>query len=303
MSERYIEKSFLYLVLVSVLLHLAVYGLVSLIPPEPKPPEEATMVDLKGLPDLPAPAPGPKPGPPRSAAKAHREPVHQERPRQVAPEPRLAQIPQQAPPRTAAEKVVPRSSVANPPKAQPDGLAHPLARPETPAPGRESASRAPTRGEGLFRPQRGRSEELARLFPSARGIERIEDNFRKKYEDAEQGDTRLMDTDDPSIGTFTRRFALALRDRLNAIDRYEKKGVGMTVLNIRIGRDGTVENTKILYSSGNSKLDDLATRAAHSASYVGPLPRKWDHEELNLICSFVIREGGGISATWELNGN
>ncbi|GFO58102.1 hypothetical protein GMST_04270 [Geomonas silvestris] len=299
MSDRNIEKSLLYLVLLSVLLHVAVFWAVSKLPKEPPHPEEATIVDLKDIPDLPLPPPpAAQPAPPKAVPPARREPRPAERPR-IAPVPSLPRTAQQAPAPSESKKALPSRGIPAQPKADLGIPARPTGREE--APRRESAGREPSRGEGLFKPQRGRSEELARLYPSTRGIQRIEENFRKKYEDAEQGDTRLMDTDDPNIGTFTRRFAIALRDRLNSIDRYERKGVGMTVLTIRIGRDGMVESTRILYTSGNAKLDELATKAANSASYVGPLPRKWDHETLNLICSFVIREGGGISASWELS--
>ncbi|GFO66889.1 hypothetical protein GMLC_04680 [Geomonas limicola] len=300
MSDKYIEKTFLYLVLLSVLLHAAAFWAVSKLPKEPPHPEEATIVDLKDIPDLPLPPPPAlQPGPPKAAPPLTRQPRPVERPR-LSPAPVLPRQPQQAPPQseTKSAKALPSKGLPAQPKADLGTPARPTGREE--APRRENAGREPSRGEGLFKPQRGKSDELARLFPSARGIQRIEENFRKKYEDAEQGDTRLMDTDDPNIGTFTRRFAIALRDRLNSIDRYEKKGVGMTVLNIRIGRDGMVEGTRILYTSGNAKLDELATKAASSASYVGPLPRRWEHDTLNLICSFVIREGGGISASWEL---
>ena len=56
MPDKFVEKSFLYLLGLSVLLHLAVYQVISLIPP-PKPSleQQATMVDLAELPELPPP--------------------------------------------------------------------------------------------------------------------------------------------------------------------------------------------------------------------------------------------------------
>jgi len=164
----------------------------------------------------------------------------------------------------------------------------------------ETGGKAPvTRGEGIFKPKTGEALDRSRLFPSAGKMAHIEESFRKKYLEAEQGDTRLMDTSDPDIGSFTHRYVIALRDRLNSIDRYERKGLGITVLNITIKRDGTIESTRILYSSGNVKLDELAMKASRTASYVGPLPSRWKHDELNLICSFVVQEGGLVSSQWE----
>jgi periplasmic protein TonB len=291
MSDKYLEKTFLYLVLLSVLLHLAVYQLILLIPPPPQPPEKVTMVDLMNLPD--APPASPEPG--RRALPLAKQPSL---PRQ----PLLPQALQEAAPKAQnrIERIVPSQSA--PSQQSKAEIPYPKRAPgsqDSPLP-REESGKQPARGEGLFKPQRGKPDELAKLFPTTRHMERIEESVRKEYENAERGDTRLMDTDDPTIGTFTRRFVVAVRDRLNAIDRHERKGVGATVVNVRINRDGSIENTSIIYSTGNQKLEELAVKALRSSSYIGPLPRRWEHDVLNLICSFTIQEGGGVSAQWEL---
>jgi protein TonB len=291
MSDKYLEKTFLYLVLLSVLLHLAVYQLILLIPPQPQPPEKVTMVDLMNLPEAPPASPEPK----RRALPLERRP-------RLPLQPLLPQARREAAPQAESriERIVPSRSVPNlqstTETAKPTRLP---GSPDSQLP-REEGGKQAARGEGLFKPQRGKPDELAKLFPTTRHMERIEESVRKKYEDAERGDTRLMDTDDPTIGTFTRRFVVAVRDRLNAIDRHERKGVGSTVVNVRIKRDGSIENTSIIYSTGNQKLEELALKALRSSSYIGPLPRRWEHDVLNLICSFTIQEGGGVSAQWEL---
>jgi protein TonB len=302
MSDKYLEKSFLYLILLSVLLHVAVYQLIALIPPEPQPAEKVTMVDLMGLPEPPPVQPKPKlqPLPPLPELKPRA--LLPEQLRRLPRQPLLPQARQEAAPRAqnSIERIVPSRSVPNlPAKTETAAPARSQGSPDSPLP-RDEGGKQAARGEGLFRPQRGKTDELAKLFPTTRHMERIEESVRKKYEDAERGDTRLMDTDDPTIGTFTRRFVIAVRDRLNAIDRHERKGVGATVVNVRISRDGTIENTTIIYSTGNQKLEELAVKALRSSSYIGPLPRRWEHDVLNLICSFTIQEGGGVSAQWEL---
>jgi TonB family protein len=257
------------------------------------------MVDLMGLPELPPVQQKPQPAPALPEPRSRALPL--ERLPRLPRQPLLPQARQEAAPpaQNKVERIVPNRSVPNVVSKEAAGPPRSPGVPESPL-SRDEAGKHAVRGEGLFVPQRGRTDALAKLFPTTRHMERIEESVRKKYEDAERGDTRLMDTADPNIGTFTRRFVIAVRDRLNAIDRHERKGVGATVVNVRISRDGSIENTTILYSTGNQKLEELAVKALRSSSYIGPLPRRWEHEVLNLICSFTIQEGGGVSAQWEL---
>jgi protein TonB len=286
MSDKNVEKSFLYLVTLSVLLHLTIFWLVTLIPPEKvKSEPEPTMVDLTELPEPPAKPPRPSARlaerPQRSASASAPKAPRTERPQEPAPANQLR------PSRAEARP-------ANP--STPNRMEQPGGAPL------ESGGKVPvTRGEGIFKPKSGEALDRSRLFPSAGKMAHLEESFRKKYLEEEQGDTRLMDTDDPDIGSFTRRYVIAVKDQLNAIDRYERKGLGMTVLNITIKRDGTIDGIRILYSSGNKQLDELATKASRTASYVGPLPKRWDHNVLNLICSFIVQEGGLVSTRWESN--
>ncbi len=312
MSDKHIEKSFLYLVLISVLLHVAVFGVFSLIPPDPQRlPKDTTEVELKDLPEPPPVVPKPKPKP-----KPKPEPKTAPKPMPIPPL-RTALVPLLREPILPPLKSVPTAKKEAAPKAESkiDRIVQSKAAPNLPGktePPQEARSLGKTdslfhtpetggteasRGEGIPKIQRGTKSDLAKLFPSGRSMAKMEENFRKKYQDVEQGDTRLMDTDDPDIGSFSRRFVHSLEERLNAIDPFTRKGRGETVLNITFKRDGTIENIKILYSSGNKSLEDLAIQASRSTSFIGPLPRRWTHDVLNLVCSFTI-DHDGIGARW-----
>ncbi|MBJ6725100.1 energy transducer TonB family protein [Geomesophilobacter sediminis] len=359
MSDKHIEKSLLYLVFLSIVLHVAAYSVFSLLPPEkPKVPKDATMIELTDLPpplpnakdlkakEQPKPKPEPKPEPPKPKPKPKPEPppkpkvlpkpeppkplpkplplpkpVTLPKPQAVKPPPPLVRPKPPAPQRTLPpQKQLPQSTREAAPKAfnkserTVESKNAPNVRGKTEAPkaartpGRsdspfrmsENGGKEISRGEGLLRPQRGEQRELAKLFPSARHLANLEEGYRKRYEEAEQGDTRLMDTDDPTIGTFAYRFRNLLRDRLNAITPWNLGiGKGITILTITFNREGNVVDIRQLESSGNRVLDELAATASRTAGYPGPLPRKWEHDQLNLIFVFRVGEGGVITNRWE----
>lgn len=315
MSDRHIEKSFLYLLALSLLLHLGIYQIVALLPPEqPGWEQKATMVDLTDLPKPPPPIaakPLPKPKPLPEPKPPEPKPMAKPQLLKPVPIPPVARIPLLPP-----EKAVPKGAHEAAPKGDRDRDQIVRSAPNLPGKGdkAEEAARSPgdsasplripekggkdaARGEGVFRPQQGDRGELAKLFPSARSLEQIEEGYRKKYLDAERGDTRLMDTKDPVIGVFSRRYVQALSERLNSLERHDRKGVGTTILRITVDREGSVIDIRLLYSSGNLALDELAIKASRTVGYVGPLPKKWPHEVYNMIASFIVLDNG-ISARW-----
>ena len=305
MSDKYIEKTFLYLVLLSILLHVVVFGVVSLLPPEPQlVSKEPTMVELQDLPEPPPAKPKPEPEP--EPQPGQKQPNRQKKApplkrRLLPPEQSLTANKEAAPEANSKiERIVQGKNAPNlPGKPLPNQqAARSLGKSDSEFRTQDKEGREAARGEGFFRPQQGIRNDLAKLFPSTRNMERREEDLRKKYLDAERGDTRLMDTDDPDIGVFAHRYKVALTERLNAIDPMIRKGLGRTVLKVTIKRDGTVADIKILYSTGNEALDDLAIKASSTASYVGPLPKKWAHDELNMICAFTVEEGI-VATKWE----
>ncbi|HJV36036.1 TonB C-terminal domain-containing protein, partial [Geomonas sp.] len=108
--------------------------------------------------------------------------------------------------------------------------------------------------------------------------------YRKKYRDLEQGDTRMIDTEDPLIGVYAHRLLLKAQDSVDMEGRRappRHNGVG--VLQVTIRRDGSLEGVRIMEPSGNKDVDDFFIRSVYKTGYVGPLPKKWPHEKLNLV--------------------
>lgn len=300
MSYRRLEKSLLYPILLSTLAHAGIAAVIYLMPPPPpEKQEQVTMVDLQDFPILPPPRPEP-------------EPLRRPEPRPVpaVASPRLpTRVPLPKAPVEAApkaenktERIVETKSAPNA-KGKPEADQQPArsaGRTDSVLRTAEKGGKEAVRGEGVFRPQTGERMDLAKLFPTAKSMTRLEDNLRKKYEREERGDTRLMDSDDPTILVFNSRFKRALRDRLNSMDS-TRIGVGRTIISITFERDGSVSKVRILESSGNSVLDELTTRASRNAGFVGPLPKAWQHEQYNMICAFTANVAtGSVSARWYL---
>src|SRR6185369_13945557 len=194
MSDRYVEKSFLYLLTLSVLLHLAIAGLIALLPPEKvKSASEPTMVELSDLPEPAATPPAPRPESHRAAEKQRRVV------RETAPKGEL-----EAPSKfTSKAEPPPLLRPARPNRAEPR-----VGRPVPSLP-KEQASRPPElpaesplqRGEGIFKPKSSEPVERAKLFPSAGKLARLEESYRKKYgPEVEEGDTKFLNTDDIQFG-------------------------------------------------------------------------------------------------------
>lgn len=298
-----IEKAFLFLVALSVLLHLVVFKLVSLIPAEsPKKAPAATMVDLTDLP-LPEPPAKPKRKPPEPP-KPKPEPSKPKPP--PAPVKPLPLPPAAGPnpvptPRKPLQRplgkplpptpTAPRRQPATPPKAASpnDSKGESMARkPETGGlPLEKGGTARVPRGEGLFKP---RPQQGANLFPSVKNLQDQEENYRKKYRDLEQGDTRMIDTEDPLIGVYAHRLLLKAQDSVDMEGRRappRHNGVG--VLQVTIRRDGSLEGVRIMEPSGNKDVDDFFIRSVYKTGYVGPLPKKWPHEKLNLVWVYSAR--------------
>lgn len=315
LEERKIEKAFLFLVGLSVLLHLVAYKLVSLIPSETvKKAPVATIVDLTDLP-IREPRAKDKRMPPTTKSK--RKPERKPEPAKPKPEPAKPK----PPPAPLRPLALPPAAGPNPVPTPLKPVTRPFGKPlpaTPPPPKAASPSEAQTqkpesvarkeetgglplekggtarvaRGEGLFRPrpQLGAKEgskdgtRQANLFPSARNMQDLEKNYRKKYRDFEQGDTRMIDTEDPLIGGYAHRLLVKAQDSVQLEGHKappHHNGVG--VLQVTILRDGTMEDVRIMEPSGNKDVDDFFIRSVYKTGYVGPLPKKWPHDKLNLV--------------------
>lgn len=269
MTDKYIEKTFLYLVAVSVFLHAALFLLIINLPQEKKViRQEPYMVELQDLP--------PSPEPPAKVEKEIRR-LGEER-RRVARE-------------TAPKGEMERERIASIPKAPvPPAPAKPggeVGAPPRPAE-RGEAPLKEKRGGDFFRKKEQVVPDLSQLFPSAEKLAKLEEGYRKKYKDVEQGDTRLIDTDDDVLSPYTRRLKAATEERWEVLAKNAFTSRGIAVFVLTIKRDGVIEDVRLVESSGLKLLEDIAMKSIRTASYVGPLPRKWKYDTLHIYYIFTV---------------
>lgn len=283
-TDTHIEKTFLYLLALSLLFHVALFAVAVYLPQEKKVAKhEPIMVDLQDLP--------PSRIVPRKEEKEVNRGAEERRrvPREMAPKgemererlspqpPRAVSVPQPARP--------PQRGGASPRQAER---------------GRVPLLEAP-RGESLLKP-RGQQQpaDLARLFPSAEKMARLEESYRKKYDrEVEEGEARFLNTDDIQFGSFLRRF----EDKVYGVWRYPEDAVrmgieGVVPVRITFNRKGEIEKVEILEGGSGSKiLDNEVRRTLKLIGEVGPFPKGYGKETFNLIAFFQYGIVRGISRT------
>jgi protein TonB len=281
MSDRYIEKTFLYLLALSVILHLAIFGLVAALPPEKqKSAPEPTMVDLTELPEPPSAPPVRKPEEKRSAERPHRV-ARETAPKGTHETERL--VPQPARP------VQPSRAEA------PSGTPAPPSRKEQPSRIPQITQAPVTRGEGIFKPKTGQTADRSSLFPSAGKMARLEESYRKKYgPEVEDGETKFLNTDDIQFGSFLRRFETAVYGTWHYPQAALLRGIeGVTPVKITFNRGGEIVHVELLEGSGSKILDDEVMRTLKQIGPVGSFPKGYAGQSFNLIAFFQYGISGG----------
>jgi len=287
MKDNHVEKTFLYLLALSILFHVAVFGLASLLLSEkPKSAPEPTMVDLTDLPEPP-----PSPVPRRSAKKANEKP--QRVTREIAPKGRqeiervrqpAARAPQ--PNQTAALPAHSAGRPAEPAAPSPRAL---------PGPAPQVSEEPIARGEGHFRPKTGAVPGRSTLFPSAGRMAQLEQSYRKKYgPEVEDGETKFLNTDDIQFGSFLRHFETAVYGAWHYPQAAAQRGIeGVTPVKITFNRGGEIVHVALLESSGSQILDDEVLRSLKQLGPIGSFPKGYTGETFRLIAFFQYRVGGG----------
>ncbi|MBT0654540.1 energy transducer TonB [Geomobilimonas luticola] len=281
MSNRYIEKAFLYLLALSVLLHVALFAVI-LLAPEKKTvaKQEPVMVELQDLPPVSQPS--------ARDERAVRRQSDQFR-----------RVPRETAPKGERE----RDRVAAPPSRS--APAQPF--PPRQAPGRERGESRPAgkgevpvkespRGVDIFKPRAQPGPDIARLMPSADKMARLEESYRKKYgPEVAEGETRFLNTDDIMFGSFLRRFETAVYGVWRYPQEAAQLGIeGVTPVRITFNRQGEIEKVEILESSGSRILDNEVLRTLRMVGPIGGFPRGYDKDQFNLIAFFQygITRGG-----------
>ena len=294
MSDRYVEKSFLYLVALSLFLHAGLFALIILFPQaKPVLRQEPIMIDLEDVPDLrQAPASAES----RREARHHAEQVRRV-PREMAPKgegerDRIAALP------PVARPVPPRPSTPNQPVSQ--SRRGDEAGPATSGRTGEIPVREAPRGGGILKPRASAdAPDMAQLMPSAQRLAKIEESYRKKYrDDVAEGDTKFLDTDDIQFGSFLRRFENAVYGVWRYPQEAARLGIeGVTPVKITFNRSGAIVKYEILQSSGSRILDDEVLRTLRAVGSVGPFPRGYGRDEFHLIAFFQYGIVRGVSRT------
>ena len=272
MSDRYIEKSFIYVLCISLLLHLGVFAGVYFFPqPPPEPPKEPVFIDLQQMPELKQPVEQrqqetkrrseqrvrvPKDSAPRGDAPRDTRIVE----KQSAPQPE-----QQA---ASPAKPSQQQTVSAQPPVLPGSSASSLLKPKT-----QTAQKAPS---------------AQQLFPGASRLAKLEDSYRRKFEsDIAEGDTRFLNSDDIVFGSFLRRFEGAVYGVWRYPQEAAMRGIeGITPVRITFNRRGEITNIQQLESSGARILDEEVLRTLRAIGPVGGFPKGYDKEEFHLIAFF-----------------
>jgi periplasmic protein TonB len=272
MSEKYIEKTFLWLVLVSVLLHAAFLAIVIYLPEEPKLPGQMPyMVDLQDMPSIPE-------HPVRPKQKVRRPDEHQRR----AP---MEKIEKDKTPSALRPNVAP----------VPQPLQTESGQPERPAERGETVVKEKQGGD-FFRRKEPKVPDIARLFPNAEKQAKLEEGYRRKYgQEVAEGGASFLNTDDLQFGSFMRR----LESAIYGVWRYPadaaRLGIeGVTPVRITFNRHGEIDQVEILQSSGSKILDDEVRRTLKMIGPVGGFPRGYDKETFNVIAFFHYNIVGGM---------
>lgn len=273
MSDKFIEKKFLYLIIVSLLLHLGVLaGLYYFPPTTEEPTKEPVFIDLQQVPELKQP-------PEKLRKETRRRSDQQVRvPREVAPRSDaqkdvLSLSKQKTPPvkrqRPKTSKTITQSSQDAPePRIDPGFSASSLLRPkDQPAP---------------------QTPNVAQFFPGAGRLAKLEESYRRKFEsDIAEGDTRFLNSDDIVFGSFLRRFEGAVYGVWRYPQEAAAKGIeGITPVRITFNRRGEITNIKQLESSGARILDEEVLRTLRAIGPVGGFPKGYDKDEFHLIAFF-----------------
>jgi protein TonB len=269
MSDKYVEKAFLYFVVLSLLLHAVALTGIYLLPEEkrevkPKP----YMVELTDLPEL-------KEKSQKKIQAKRLDEVRRRVARETAPKGdwRRDLLPSR-----------PSSVPSRPPKA-----VSPHAE-TVPSPQQQSET-----NPEVVSPDIKKLPALAKLYPSAERMSILEESYRKKYDsEIEEGETRFLNSDDIQFGSFLRRFESAVYGVWTYPAAASRAGIqGVTPVRITFSRKGEIENIQLLQSSGSRILDDEVFRALRALGPIGSLPKNYTKDHFNLIAFFEYGLIGG----------
>jgi protein TonB len=272
MSDRYIEKNFIYLVVLSLLLHVGALAALYYLPQlRQEPPKEPVFLDLQQMPELKTPVQ------PRQQEARRRSDQRLRVPRETAPR---------------GDAPLESRAPITPSKPQREQRAASAARPPLPQPyDRKQSQIAPgSSAASLLKPRlyTGQQSSQPQLFPGANRLASLEESYRRKFEnDIAEGDTRFLNSEDILFGSFLRRFEGAVYGVWRYPQEAAMRGIeGITPVRITFNRRGEITGIKQLESSGARILDEEVIRTLRAIGPVGGFPKGYDKDEFHLIAFF-----------------
>lgn len=272
-SDNVVEKSFLYLLILSLLIHLGVFALMLYLPKEKTPPpKEPVFIDLQQMPDM------------NPRTRPRQQEVRRQSERKVRVERE-----------TAPRGFDVRDRGTRPPRPtsriQPSGK-QPAVTSTSPTQSVQRESQVPEGSSisSLLKQQSpaARPQSKPQLYPGSVNMARLEDSYRRKFEkNIAEGDTKFLDSDDIQFGSFLRRFENSVYGVWRYPQEAAQKGIeGITPVKITFNRRGEIVHVQLLESSGAKVLDDEVFRTLKLLGPVGGFPRGYDKDEFNLIAFF-----------------
>ncbi|AJE03970.1 TonB family protein [Geobacter pickeringii] len=281
MSDRYVEKSFLYLLAFSLLLHVALFAAFIFLPERKvEVRQEPVMIDLEDLPDLKE-TPAPTERPARRQAERRERVQREMAPKGEREQDRFAFQPSRPVP-------APRQPAASPQRLPPSQRGGEAGPPSATGRGGDIPVREAPQGGGVLKPRGAQLPEMAQLMPNAQRMAKLEEGYRKKYSaEVAEGDTKFLDTDDIQFGSFLHRFENSIYGVWRYPQEAARLGVeGVTPVKITFNNRGEIEKFEILQSSGSRILDGEVERTLRLVGPVGPFPKGYTKDKFNLIAFF-----------------
>jgi periplasmic protein TonB len=282
MSDTTVEKSLLYLFMLSFALHAGAFALLYYLPEaKSTKPKQPIFIEMQDTPDLHE----------QLKTRKKKTPILSDRHARVEDEmaPRgkdtrnsASPVPSSSQISRLQKKVRSKSSLISIPATGRGSQAHSESQKYSVGPG-SSAS-------GLLKTpiSDGQQNSQPQIFPSASRLAKLEESYRRKYEkDIAEGNTHFLNSDDIQFGSFLRRFENAVYGVWRYPSEAAKKGIeGITPVRITFNRRGEILNVKLLESSGAKILDDEVFRTISLIGPVGAFPKGFNKDEFHLIAFF-----------------
>jgi TonB family protein len=296
----------------SVLVHLTVLMLASMIPLAPPRPPDVMVVDLADLPrsiNFPRPQPGIVEGaPPKPPAPAPPKPVRREEPPLPPPSELTGRVPDlpvnpDLPPEKEFPAPRPRKETVPPAGSEEPQVARPEERsrdtaPPSPAPSEPPSSPepkslrdiTPSLGKMVMakvEPGAGRGEGTSSGNAVGTGGKAVE---KGAITEEHGGGAHLTALNAPEVQYIS--YFASIKRKIELIWQYPQEAAaaglqGDLIVDFVIGRSGKLESVELLQGSGHKVLDDEALDSIRKASPYNPIPDAYKIPNLTIRAHFI----------------